>query len=217
MAFLFFLMFLFFFSFSAFCIQLLSRVTFNFSITKSCNLWEVLWFHCRGGRLGVFPPPAYKNPGKRILFRWKRSGHRWSNNTNYQLPLLYSLLDNYNLAIRAKFSKLRCEHTFKPKLAKLPNWTNPRLHTVHRVHNLLLHPEATYLLYSKARQQSGCMGSTQTCHNLPPQLLLLMSCQKDTPQTSTSAARFFWRTRYGISQVYRTTRMTHSVKNSRPQ
>lgn len=70
--------------------------------------------------LGVFPPPTYRNPGKTILFGWKRLEHRQSNDTNYKLSLLYrNTADNYNLAICAKFFKLRCEHMLKPKLAKL--------------------------------------------------------------------------------------------------
>ena len=52
----------------------------------------------------------------------EKIGAQTSNDTNYKLPLLYrSTVDNYNLAICANFSKLRCEHMFKPKLAKLPH------------------------------------------------------------------------------------------------
>lgn len=159
----------FFFPFLHFVSSCCLGLHFIFSIIKSCNLLEVVWFCCRDGRLEVFPPPTYRNPGKTILFGCKRSGHRQSKDTNYKLPLLYrSTADNYNLAKSAKFSELRCEDISKPKLARLPNWTDSSLHIVHGVPNLILQPKPTSSLCSKARQQSGRMGSTQLCHHLSP-------------------------------------------------
>lgn len=140
-----------------------------FSITKSFDQWKVLWFQCRDGRFRVFPPPIYRNPSKTTLFQWTRWRQKQSHDTNHKPPLLSTrAVENNNSTTQAKFSKLRCEHLFKPKLAKLPNWTNTSLHIVLRVHNLILHPESTYFLDSMARQQLGCMVSTQTCHHLPP-------------------------------------------------
>lgn len=141
---------------------------FIFSITKSCNLLEVLWFCCRDGSLEVFPPPTYRNPGKTIQFGCKRFAHRQSKDINYKLRLLYrSTADNYNLPKSAKLSELRHEDMSKPKLARLPNWTDSSLHIVHGVPNLILQPRPISLLCSKARRQSGHMGSIQPCHHLP--------------------------------------------------
>lgn len=76
------------------------------------------------------------------LFQWTRWRQEQSHDTNHKPPHLYkSAVENNNSTMQAKFSKLRCEHLFKPKLAKLPNSTNTSLYRVPRVHNLILHPE----------------------------------------------------------------------------
>lgn len=133
-------------------------------------------------------------------------GREWGiDKVTTQTISYHSTADNYNLAT---YAKLMCKHMFKPKLAKLPIWTDSNLHIVHRVHNLILHPESTYLLYSKARQQSESMGSTQTCHHLSPQLLPLMSCQKDPPKPTPQLHASLEGPDMAGSQDYRTTRMT---------
>lgn len=129
-----FLMFLFSFPFLHLAYSYCIGLHFSFSITESCNLWAIFWFHCRDGRPSVSSNQSHlANLWKTITWHnnciWmEKTGQ--SNNTDYKLPLLYrGVAANDGLAIPVQFSKLGCEPTFKPKLAQLSEWTSTALWT----------------------------------------------------------------------------------------